>query len=194
MCDLRGINTESGVVARDDRKAVAISNYNWWWGNIMWAGNLSNFSQPCPEWLKWKITVKDIADWHMRRDQTEATRPSVTNRCLGLHASGFRRWFHSYSQQPLTTIRNQFGNTFFLWDQLLPDGCRMWVGPYCLSQWKQISFVDLLNGVHRVGPEGNLGCGSNESFVSSSPLQNTGARECEQSNQATVSPTNSLTH
>lgn len=122
--------------------------------NIMWAGNLSNFSQPCPEWLKWKTTVKDIADWHMRRDQTEATRPSVTNRCLGLHASGFRRWFHSYSQQPLTTIRNQFGNTFFLWDQLLP------VGPYYLAQWKQISFVDLLNGVHRVGPEGNLGCGS----------------------------------
>lgn len=72
--------------------------------------------------------------------------------------------------------------------------CQMWVGPYCLSQWKQISFVDLLNGLHREGPEANLGCGSNEPFVSSSPLKNTGARECEQSNQATVSPTNSLTH
>lgn len=154
----------------------------------MWAGNLSNFSQPCPEWLKWKTTVKDIADWHMRRDQTEATRPSVTNRCLGLHASGFRRWFHSYSRSLWQPFATSLGIHFSFETSCCQMVASRTLLPFTMKANKFCGFV-------KWGPQGGTRMKSGLwVFVSSSPLQYTGARECEQSNLATVSRTNSLTH
>lgn len=139
--------------------------------------------------LSWVIKVKDNSERYCWL--TYEKRPNGGHSPIG-HQQVFRpariRLWEVISQLLSAASDNHSQPVWEYIFPLRPVVARRTLLPFTMKANKFCGFV-------KWGPQGGTRRKSGLwVFVSSSPLQNTGARECEQSNQATVSRTNSLTH